>query len=207
MTSSSPYWTAQRWQPRKPALLVEKAGAIHWTDPLSVSDPHGLTVAYARLFTGLGGTIATGDAATLERRASGWRVQTSDGPAEATTAVVALGFASVTLTKALGYAPPLFGKRGYHMHYGLRGNAVVNRPMLDAESGFMLAPMRHGVRLTTGGRVRQPGRAGDPGAAGARGARGPQPAAFGRSGGWHALDGGCARARRTCCRSSARRLD
>jgi D-amino-acid dehydrogenase len=44
----------------------------------------------------------------------------------------------------------LFGKRGYHMHYSLRGNAVLQRPVLDSDSGFMLAPMRAGVRLTTG---------------------------------------------------------
>ncbi len=134
----------------EPHLLAAKAGAIHWTDPLSVSDPHGLTVAYARLFTELGGSIVTGDAATLARGSAGWVVQTADGPLEAANVVVALGYASDTLTKRFGYAPPMFGKRGYHMHYGLRGNAVVNRPMLDADSGFMLVPMRYGVRLTTG---------------------------------------------------------
>ena len=134
----------------EPHLLAAKAGAIHWTDPLSVSDPHGLTVAYARLFTDAGGTIATGDAATLTRSPAGWRVQTADGPVEAASAVVALGYASDTLTRRFGYAPPLFGKRGYHMHYGLRGNAVVHHPMLDADSGFMLVPMRYGIRLTTG---------------------------------------------------------
>ena len=134
----------------EPHLLAEKAGAIHWTDPLSVSDPRGLTVAYARLFTELGGRIVTGDAATLARTASGWSVQTVDGPVEAARAVVALGYASDMLTKRFGYAPPLFGKRGYHMHYGLRGNAVVNHPLMDADSGYMLIPMRYGIRLTTG---------------------------------------------------------
>ena len=134
----------------EPHLLAEKAGAIHWTDPLSVSDPNGLTVAYARLFTQLGGTLAVGDAASLTRRSSGWGIETADGPVEAAAAVVALGYASDRLTKRFGYAPPLFGKRGYHMHYGLRGNAVVNHPIQDTDSGFMLVPMRYGIRLTTG---------------------------------------------------------
>ena len=141
----------------EPHLLVEKAGAIHWTDPLSVSDPHGLTVAYAALFAALGGTVAIGDAGTLEARpGGGWRVQTAGGPMEAAAAVIALGYASVKLTKRYFYTPPLFGKRGYHMHYGLRGNAVVHRPLMDADSGFMLAPMRHGVRLTTGAEFASP---------------------------------------------------
>jgi D-amino-acid dehydrogenase len=69
---------------------------------------------------------------------------------EAAEVVVALGAASGRVTAPLGYAPPLFGKRGYHMHYGLRGNAVLHRPVLDTDSGFLLAPMRAGIRLTTG---------------------------------------------------------
>ena len=146
----------------EPHLLAEKAGAIHWTDPFSVSDPHGLTVAYARLFTRLGGAMATGDAGSLARVGTGWRMQTADGPIEAASCVVALGYASDKVTRRFGYAPPLFGKRGYHMHYRLRGNAVLQRPMLDADSGFMLAPMRHGVRLTTGAEFADPDSAATP---------------------------------------------
>ena len=134
----------------EPHLLAEKMGAIHWTDPWSVSDPHALTLAYAGLFAAQGGTIATGDASGLQRSASGWRLKTTDGPMEAEHAVVALGAASTEVTRQFGYAPPLFGKRGYHMHYNLRGNAVLNRPLVDSDSGFGLMPMRRGIRLTTG---------------------------------------------------------
>ena len=134
----------------EPHLLVERAGAIHWTDPLSVSDPHALTLSYARQFTAAGGGIALGDAATLQRAGSAWRVQTADGPVDAAEVVIALGAAAGEVTRRFGHAPPLFGKRGYHMHYGLRGNAVLNRPVLDTDSGFLLAPMRAGIRLTTG---------------------------------------------------------
>ncbi len=140
----------------EPSLRVERIGAIHWTDPYSVSDPHALSVAYARLFAELGGAMAIGDAATLKRAESGWRVNTADGPIEAATVVVALGAASTEITRPLGYAPPLFGKRGYHMHYGLQGNAVLHRPIQDSTSGFMLIPMRRGVRLTTGAEFARP---------------------------------------------------
>ena len=64
--------------------------------------------------------------------------------------MVALGAASVEVTRRFGYAPPLFGKRGYHMHYTMRGNAVLNRPLVDSDTGFALMPMRRGIRLTTG---------------------------------------------------------
>lgn len=134
----------------EPHLLAEKLGAIHWTDPYAVSDPHALTLAYARLFTREGGVIATGDARSMRRSTSGWRLATTDGPIEAAQAVVALGAASTEVTRQFGYAPPLFGKRGYHMHYDLRGNAVLNRPLVDADTGFALVPMRRGIRLTTG---------------------------------------------------------
>lgn len=134
----------------EPHLLVARAGAIHWTDPLSVSDPHALTLAYAGMFTAEGGRFVLGDATTLARAGAGWRVQSEAGPVEAEQVVVALGAHAVEVTRRLGYAPPLFGKRGYHMHYRAQGNAVLNRPVLDTESGFLLAPMRAGIRLTTG---------------------------------------------------------
>ncbi len=135
----------------EPSLAQRKAGAIHWTDPLSLDEPYALTMAYVRLFEQLGGRVVRGDAMSLAARAGGgWSVRTEDGPLEAPLAVVALGAASPELTRRFGYAPPVFGKRGYHRHFRLAGNAVLNRPMLDADSGFMLIPMRAGVRLTTG---------------------------------------------------------
>jgi D-amino-acid dehydrogenase len=140
----------------EPHLTPGKVGAIHWTDPYSVSDPHGLTSAYARLFVESGGTMAIGDATTLARAEAGWRVQTADGPVEAAQVVVALGPAAGKVTKPLGYDPPLFGKRGYHMHYKLRGNAVLHRPFVDNDHGFLLTPMRYGVRLTTGAEFARP---------------------------------------------------
>ncbi len=100
--------------------------------------------------TDAGGTLLLGDAATLEPSGAGWRVATAAGPVEAEHVVVALGEASARVTRPFGYRPPFFGKRGYHMHYALNGNAVLNHPLIDAESGFLLAPMRRGVRLTTG---------------------------------------------------------
>lgn len=134
----------------EPHLQVRREGAIHWTDPYSVSDPQALTLGYARQFTEAGGRLALGDAMSLARAGAGWRVQANDGPVEAEEVVVALGAHAVELTRRLGYAPPYFGKRGYHMHYRMQGNAVLNRPILDMQSGFLLAPMRAGVRLTTG---------------------------------------------------------
>jgi len=134
----------------EPHLRISRPHAIHWTDPLSVSDPHALVMAYADLLAREGGRFAHGDAMTLARRGAGWRVTTAAGPVEAAEVVVALGAHAAALTQRFGYAPPLFGKRGYHKHYGLNGNAVLHHPVIDAPAGFALMPMRAGVRLTTG---------------------------------------------------------
>ncbi len=134
----------------EPHLQVGRAGAIHWTAPISVSDPHALTTAYAALFAQEGGHFAFGDATSLKRDGAGWQVMTEDGQVSAGQVVIALGAAAGRVTAPLGYAPPLFSKRGYHRHFTLAGNAVLHRPILDTESAFLLAPMRAGIRLTTG---------------------------------------------------------
>ena len=64
--------------------------------------------------------------------------------------VVALGPWSDDVFRPLGYRFPLGIKRGYHLHFRAHGNATLNRPVLDAEVGYMLAPMSRGIRLTTG---------------------------------------------------------
>ncbi len=133
----------------EPHLSGGFIGALHWTDPYAVDDPHALTMSYFGLFQRLGGQFALGDAATLQRNRGGWRVSTADGgTVEAAEAVVALGIWSTEVTGRFGYKPPLFGKRGYHLHFKPRGNASLSRPV--ASNGFLLAPMRRGIRLTTG---------------------------------------------------------
>jgi D-amino-acid dehydrogenase len=121
-------------------------GAVHFTSPASVVDPGGLAKAYADLFVARGGKFVAADARRLEHTKTGWRL----GDIEARDVVVALGPWSDDVFRPLGYRIPLAVKRGYHMHYGLRGNAVLNHPFLDNDEGYLLAPMSRGIRLTTG---------------------------------------------------------
>jgi D-amino-acid dehydrogenase len=134
----------------EPALRMPMAGALHWTEPWTVRDPGGLVVAYAALFSRLGGTIATGDADSLRATNTGWSVATSDGSMTADHAIVALGPWSKGIIEPLGYRLPLFVKRGYHREYRHVEGAGLNHPLLDTETGFLLAPMQRGIRLTTG---------------------------------------------------------
>ncbi|KWH28991.1 NAD(P)/FAD-dependent oxidoreductase [Burkholderia stagnalis] len=135
----------------EPFLSKELIGALRYTGSDSIRDPHALVTAYARHFERLGGRIVTGDALTLTHDPGhGWRVDTAEGPLDAHAAVVALGPWSDLLCERLGYRLPLAVKRGYHMHYAAQPGARLNRPVLDADGGFLVAPMTRGIRLTTG---------------------------------------------------------
>lgn len=123
-------------------------GAVHWPQPWTCSDPGALVAAYARRLRALGGQWVEADAMPLAPAGGGWQLDTPDGRLQARHAVVALGPWSAALAARLGYRLPLFVKRGYHRHFA--GGPGLQRPLLDAERGFVLAPMARGVRLTTG---------------------------------------------------------
>jgi D-amino-acid dehydrogenase len=141
---------ARALQEEEPHLAPVLAGALHWTDPISVQDPQGLALAYLKLFERLGGRFLQGNAASLEAEGAGWRLRTAEGPLQASGAVIALGPWADGLTRALGYDLPLAVKRGYHMHYRAAGEAKLNHPILDVERGYFMGPMQRGIRLTTG---------------------------------------------------------
>jgi D-amino-acid dehydrogenase len=138
----------------EPHLKDTVVGGVLMPDPVSVSDPGAVVKAYARLFESRGGRALRGEARTLEEAtqgsASGWQVQTADGVAFAPAVVLALGPWADDIFRRLGYRFPLGVKRGYHRHFHGQGNATLDRPVLDAERGYVLAPMSQGIRLTTG---------------------------------------------------------
>ena len=139
----------------EPSLAPVFRHAVHWTGAVSVSNPLALTRAYAARFAALGGLSLSGDARTLHRNGANWRVDTSAGALDAGNVVVALGPWMKDLLDPLGVKLPLAVKRGYHRHFRARGNggqdnAALSRPVLDADNGYVLAPMEQGIRLTTG---------------------------------------------------------
>jgi D-amino-acid dehydrogenase len=142
--------SAKELQALEPQLAPGLLGALHWTDPVSVTDPQGLALAYLALFERLGGRFVQGNALSLAEEGKGWTLESSEGEIFSEKAVVALGPWADVLTRALGYDLPLAVKRGYHMHYRPAGRAVLNHPVLDTERGYFLAPMLRGIRLTTG---------------------------------------------------------
>ena len=135
---------------REPNLSGDFTGAIHWPAPGFIPDPGALAKAYAALFIRKGGRFLTADARTLTQGDGNWRVAGPNGAIIGRDVVVALGPWSDLVFRPLGYDIPLKTKRGYHIHLAARGNAVLHHPVLDADRGYLLAPMNKGIRLTTG---------------------------------------------------------
>jgi len=134
----------------EPHLAPGLAGAIHWTQPWTATDPGALVAAYAADFQARGGHFLQASIGGISRQGPHWRVTTNRGDLGAERVVLALGPWSVRWLSKLGLSIPLITKRGYHMHYGSHDAARLNHWVLDAEMGYLLAPMRSGIRLTTG---------------------------------------------------------
>jgi D-amino-acid dehydrogenase len=137
-------------QALEPALAPAFARAVHWRGAASITNPLAVTRAYAARFAALGGVMIKGNARSLHRAGSSWRIDTPEGSLDANEAVIALGPWAPDLLAPLGIDLPLAVKRGYHRHFRPRGNAGLNRPVVDAELGYCVAPMEQGLRLTTG---------------------------------------------------------
>ncbi len=137
-------------QALEPALNPVFAHAVFWPQAASVSNPLGVTRAYAARFAALGGVTLVGDARSLHRTGNRWRVETAEGSIDAPECVIALGPWAPDLLATLGLKLPLAIKRGYHRHFRTQGNAGLSRPVLDAEAGYLITPMEQGIRMTTG---------------------------------------------------------
>src|SRR5262249_30157838 len=107
----------------EPSLHPVFAHAVFWPEAASVSNPLGVTRAYAARLAALGGVILSGDARSLHRTGNRWRVETDEGALDSAECVVALGPWSSDLLARFGLRLPLAVKRGYHRHFRVQGNA------------------------------------------------------------------------------------
>lgn len=137
---------------RVPAINANLAGAVHWLDPKTVNDPGGLTAAYANYFIKQGGTFLNLDADKIKKTVGLWEFDDEEKSIAAPNIVVALGARSAQFLKRFGYRYiPFAIKRGYHIHYrSIDKNTQLKHSVCDPLGGFVLAPMRQGIRLTTG---------------------------------------------------------
>jgi D-amino-acid dehydrogenase len=134
----------------EPSLNPVFRHAVFWPQAASLSNPLAVTRAFAGRFAALGGVTLTGDARSLHRAGTGWRVETNEGGVDAPEVVVALGPWAPDVLEPLGLKLPMAVKRGYHRHFRGAGSATLSRPVVDTEYGYLITSMEQGIRLTTG---------------------------------------------------------
>jgi D-amino-acid dehydrogenase len=128
---------------------VYKVGLLH-TQTASVDSPGAVVKAYAQMFMGSGGHFRQSQIKAIVPDREGWRVELSDGGISARHVVVALGPWSADLLRPLGYRVPMGFERGYHREFKPNPARSLQRPIHDAEEGFLITPMEQGIRVTTG---------------------------------------------------------
>jgi D-amino-acid dehydrogenase len=131
-------------------ISEEIIGGIHWTQPWIVSNPGLLVSYYANDFIKKGGVFIKSPLQHIQKNGNGWIIKTNTQKLECQDIVISLGPWSDYWLSSLGIKIPLFPKRGYHMHYKCDNGIKLNNWILDAEFGYLIAPMDMGIRLTTG---------------------------------------------------------
>ena len=134
----------------EPHLRPDFLRGTFWPECDNCSDPGGLVKAYAALFEREGGMFLRGDARTLQRAGSRWRVDCDAGPVLADRTVLCLGPWSMDLIGRFGLHLPFAVKRGYHLHFAAEPGVSLSRAIVDRAGGFCLQSTRYGIRATTG---------------------------------------------------------
>ena len=116
-----------------------------------VTSPAMLTDAYAEAFVKRGGRLVQERVTRFEFDGTKpVRAVTDLGMWSAESFVICAGAWSDRLTAMLGTEVPLDTERGYHLNLGVDEGPGLRRPVVFGDHGFVLAPMRDGMRLTSG---------------------------------------------------------
>jgi D-amino-acid dehydrogenase len=134
----------------EPALKRPFAKGVLYPETGAVCDPGGLVEAYGKLFANRGGRVVRATVESLRPDGEGWVARWNAGEARARQAVLAAGGWAHGFTKQLGYRFPLAVERGYHLHLQPGEGPPLNRPVHDTGAYCFIAPMRQGVRVTSG---------------------------------------------------------
>lgn len=134
----------------EPTLKPVFSRALWIKDADWVDNPGAVVTAYANLFQSQGGTIKQCAISRIAPTSTGWQLSDDTGQQQVyEQIVIALGAWSKAILARVNIHVPLAFERGYHMHYA-GGHHHLSRPIYDTEGAYVLIPMEHGLRLTTG---------------------------------------------------------
>ena len=128
--------------------IFEKGLLIEETQ--SLRDPQALSQCYAALFLSLGGQFKQADVKQIVNRSNQWEVISDQGKDIVKNLVLCMGSWTPALLKTLGYRNPLAIERGYHTVFQAQSGKCLSRPIFDIDGGFVMIPMKDGLRVTTG---------------------------------------------------------
>jgi D-amino-acid dehydrogenase len=134
----------------EPALSSEVAGGLWLKANREITHPQAYSDRLAELFFASGGRQQRSRVAGLafdDDRVTG--VLTTEGTLQGDVVVIAAGAFSGHLARAVGHDVPLEAERGYHLMLR-QPTPTLGRPIYCSDPGFVLAPMDHGLRLTSG---------------------------------------------------------
>jgi D-amino-acid dehydrogenase len=135
----------------EPGLAHGFTHGIFEPDNGFVTSPAMLTDAYAAAFVERGGEFVRERVTRFDfDGAKPLRAVTDLGIWPADDFVICAGAWSKHLARMLGAKVPLDTERGYHLNLNLESGPGLRRPVVIGDHGFVLAPMRDGMRLTSG---------------------------------------------------------
>ena len=138
-------------QQLEPGLAKRFQRGLFFPNRDFVTQPILLTQAYADAFRALGGEIRCESVRRFEVGPQGpTKIITDLGMYDVDRVVVAAGAWSRKLIRSLGSDVPLDTERGYHINIPWSDGVTLNRPVAVVDRYFVLAPMRDGVRVTSG---------------------------------------------------------
>lgn len=135
----------------EPGLAPAFSHGTFEPDNSFVTSPAMLTDAYAEAFVKHGGTFGQEQVTRFEfEDGRPVRAVTDLGMREADAFVICAGARSDRLAAMLGTTVSLDTERGYHLNLNVESGPGLRRPVVVEDHGFVLAPMRDGLRLTSG---------------------------------------------------------
>jgi D-amino-acid dehydrogenase len=134
----------------EPDLKRVFAEGVLIEDSLSIRDPGELCRRYVQMFVDAGGRVERAAVQSLRPALEGWEIASDQGSSVSPRVVVCMGAWTPQLIAPLGYANPIAVERGYHTVFAPAEGAKLTRPFFDVDASYVMAPMRAGLRVTTG---------------------------------------------------------
>ncbi|GBD44223.1 D-amino acid dehydrogenase 1 [bacterium HR40] len=146
----------ERLHQLEPALAPELVRALWLVDDRQLASPYDFSRGIFRAIEERGGIWRQTTVEALRVERGRFRaVRTAAGEIEADALVVAAGAFSDRICRMFGLRLPLAAERGYHAMLD-PGDPPLRHPVYGLAEGFVLAPMRDGIRLTSGVELGRP---------------------------------------------------